>query len=373
MLPFRNPQIVDALLSDNRQYNVFFVCSHGSLIPDNPRKGTKGQFNPPDNTILVYTGAGKPGLPITSNKAIEKEIMHRFDPSKIKETFAAFLGLWPEGNRDLLYKVPNDRLPSPELSLTIAEADRARNIGFWGVYRHTGQESGRRNFKNIEEMPELTAALRGRGTFASTLTEHIHATYKHRTNIVCFISCRNALRYTDTRIANYSLASAPFFADSHFAEVAVPSGLNAHVPSEDQPFHTHTVHFIGYRWNADGSQTDVVIPMAPQERNILVSEFLAKIQQAHVFQGRQGLYLSTHAKPYLPLENDVLLESQLHESYFDKKDGHYFLRIYPNAELDPEPKKKLMPGYFHPNNLETHEVIRRGKAMRNTRKTTNRR
>ena len=365
---------MDAILSDNRQYNVFFVCSHGTLIPDNAMKGTKGQFNPPDNTILVYTGAGKPGYPITTNKAIEKEIMGRFDPSTIKQTFAAFLGLWPDGLRDLLYKVPNDRIPSPEIHLTITDEDRARNIGFYGVYKHTGNESGRRNFKNIEEVPELTEELRDGGTFASTMAENIRIMYKHTTNIICFISCRNALRYKDTRLGNYAQSVAPFLANSHFAEVAVPSGLNTHVPSEEEPFHSKTIHFVGYRWFANLSKTEVSISMAPKDRNILVSEFLRTIQNPpySIFQHRQGLYISTEAIPYLPLDNDVLLESQLQESYFEKKDGQYFLRIYPLAERNADPKKEPMPGFFHPNNLEAHEVIRRGKTMRKTRRNTNR-
>jgi len=366
-MDFRDPRTIDALLSDPRNYNVFFVSSHGSLA----KNEDGGQFPPEPNTILIYTGAGRPGYSVFTNKRMEKEWMNLFDPGVIKQTFAAFLGLY-EGHTDLLYKVPNE--PCPEIFLSIGEQDVAKNVAFWGVFKHTGENHGRRNFSNLEEVPELTKTLY-EGTFASVMVRTIGKLYakQGKTNIIFFVSCRNAHKL-GARSSNYSESAAPFFSPSHFMTKYVPSGLNAHIPKEAvEPFHRKRIFLL---------IEDQRLPLDPEERNMTVTELISMLQTKYgVFPALpDSLYLSDERMPYQPLEKDVLVESQLTEELF--ADGTYQLRVYPSYAADRPVPVPHNPLFVDPEHLETAEIVRRGKAMntplgkkrktRKTRKTLNR-
>ena len=358
-MDYRNPRVIDELLNNTSNYNVFFVCSHGTLVPNS----VGGQFSPSEKSILIYTGAGKSGFPITTNKRIEKTIMDLFNPSTIQSTFAAFLGLY-EGLPELLYKVPTEK--SPEIHLSMSEEDRVRDIGFYGVYKHVGVDSGRRNFHTIEEIPELTKQLFD-GIFASSLVHMIEQKYlkQGKTNIIVFISCRNATKYKGTRGSNYSESSAPFFENTHFMSQHVPSGLNHAVPIEMvEPFRDQSI-LLAF-------QSGVHIPLLPTERNILVSDLISLLRTKHgIFTDPsiKGVWTTDTDGMYRPLANDVLLESQLHTSILRlDSEGQYILPLHPRylpENVDHSEDFTGNPsGFFHPKNLETVEAIRRGKLTK---------
>ena len=369
-IPFRDPVIIDAILSDTKNYNVFFVCSHGSLAENKE----EAEFEPSPNTILIYTGAGQPGFPISTNKEIEKGWMNLFDPTKIKQTFASFLGLY-EDHTDLLYKVPNDRMLCPELLLSIGKEDLVKNIGFWGVYKHTGHVGSRRDFSNIEEIPELTNELYD-GIFASTMMTQIYDMYKQqkKTNIIMFISCRTASR-SGTRLSNYSIASSIFFAPSHFMLEYKPSGLDEHVPSEEHAS-THSRIYLNYLGD--------LFPLDPEDRNQTVKELLQFLRMKYKlfdFPEVKSISIYKYTNKGLKgihLQSDVLFENQWDESYLTSTDGKNSLLVHPSFHDDTN--NRLIERFtntnsYNPEHLETHEVIRRGKLTtrkRKTRKTTRR-
>jgi hypothetical protein len=244
---------------------------------------------------------------------------------------------------------------SPEIHLTMRKEDRMRDIGFWGVYKHIGVDSGRRNFHTIEEIPELTNELL-EGTFASTLVQTIERKYmkQGKTNIIVFISCRNALKYKGTRGSNYSDSSAPFFQQTHFMSQYVPSGLNFVVPAEKaEPFRDQVIMFV-----AD----DLHIPFLPAQRNILVSDLLTLLRTKYdIFTSPsiKGFWTTDTEGGYIPLIQDVLLESQLNESILTlDSEGQYQLQLFPSFPEMPE-KDEYFTGntsrFFHPKNLETVE------------------
>lgn len=364
-VPFRDPVLIDELLSDKKNYNVFFVCSHGSLAENKD----KGEFQPSPNTILIYTGAGQPGFPIMTNKEIEKGWMNLFDPTNIKRTFAAFLGLY-EGHTDLLYKVPNDRMLSPELFLTISDTDLVEDIGFWGVYKHNGNIGSRREFSNVEEIPKLTKELY-EGLFASTMVNHIHTMYKHQNkiNIIMFISCRTAHKL-ETRISDYSISSSIFFSPTHYMLEYKPSGLDDHVPHEKNASN-HKRIYLDY--------LGVLFPIDPEDRNQTVKELLQFLRIKYKlfdFPGVKSItifkynYKGLKGFARFPLQSDVIFEYQWDESYLTNNNGKKTLLIHPLFHYDKNVNRQCFANTdcYNPENLETHEIIRRGKVTRGTRK-----
>ena len=358
--------MIDRLLSDTKLYNVFFVCSHGSLAEN--RVG--GTFTPYPDTILLYTGAGKPGFPIVTNKRMEKNWMNLFDTDTIKQTFAACVGLY-EDHTDLLYKVPNDSTASPELLLSIHDEDRAEDVGFWGVFKHTGSGHGkghgkghgnrRREFSNIEEIPELTKELYG-GTFASVMMDKIHTKYANqgKTNIILFISCRMASK-AGTRIANYSDSASIFYTPSHFMLRYKPSGLDRHIPPENPKRKRIYLQYHDQR-----------IPLDPNEQNQTVVELLQYLRKNYGLFDYDGVKSITiiHRDQglVLPLIPDVLFVSQWEESYLTKEGADDNILVILPAFTEPRTNAPFHSTEFYdPEHLETSVVFQKTKHASKTR------
>jgi hypothetical protein len=363
-IPFRNLNVIDNLLSNTRLYNVLFVCSHGALAQNE----SGGTFLPDPNSILLFTGAGKPGFPIRTNKTIEKQWMNLFDPDRIKETFAAFLGLY-HGHTELLYKVPNDATPCPELYLSIDATDRTEDIGFWGVFQHTGETHGRRPYSNIKEIPELTAELYG-GIFASAMMNRIHEMYSkdNKTNIILFISCRTAPK-KGTRISEYTESASIFFEPSHFTLEYVPSGLDKHVPKETEEEKDRILYV---------QHNDVRIPLSYKDRNQTVKELIAFLRTNYKLFDYDGvktlLVLKLNPNPketiVVSLLSDVLFESQWDESYFttDEFGQKDILMIYPETREVERANTPFRENIFYnPEKLETSVSIAGRKRINRTR------
>jgi hypothetical protein len=356
--PFRNPAVIDALLSDTRNYNVFFVCSHGALVENQ----YGGKFEPKSNNILIFTGAGEPGFPIFTNKAMEKEWMNLFDPSSIKTTFAAFLGLY-HGHTELLYKVPHDATPSPGIYLTMDDTDRKEDIGFWGVFRHTGQAHSRRHFSNIEELPELTTMLY-EGLLASMMMYAINARYKTTTNILFFLSCRNASRLEGTRLSDYTESASILLAPSHFMLQYVPSGLDTHVPPEEAEQREEIV--VKHR--------DTRILLRKAYRNQTVKELIQFLRANYRLFDYNGVQTLLVVKPHevpVILKSDVLFDSQWDDSYLTQDGDEYVLRIYPYfKETHPRNMDVNTTKYHNPEHIEaavSRHIRTRMDAKRPTR------
>jgi len=349
MGPFRTARGIDTLLS-SKNYNVFFVCSHGELATND-----KGEFDPDPSSILVFTGAGDPGSVLSTNKESEKELMNLFDPTTIKRTFAAFLGMYNAHN-DLLYKVHGDVPGSPELSLHIDEQDRITDIGFWGVFKHTGEVGTRRALSNIEEIPRLTQRLY-EGTFASTLVKDIHDMYKRqkKVNIIMFISCRVASKRK--RVRNYTNAAAATLPHTHFMESYEPTSLNAHVPLEDvKParIYLSTPLFPS------------LIPLDLKERIQPVSELLPYLRKRYGmfdYDGVKSLYIVDKSGTPIPLKNYVPLDSQWDSEDLVDTD---VLRIYPM--FAEESTNTGSENGYHTTELLENAVARRRRTQKGGRR-----
>jgi hypothetical protein len=358
-LDFRDPTVIDTLLSTNN-YNVFFVCSHGSLA-DN----TDGLFQPEPNTILIYTGAGGPGCPIWTDTDDERNFMNLYDKKNIKRTFAGLLGLY-DGYTDLLYKVPTDTMRSPQINLSIDEEDIAEKTGFWGVYKHTGRDAGRREFSNIEILPKFTDILM-EGTTASEIMALINKEYKSqgKTNIIMFISCRTALK-DEARLSEYSDSASAFLTPSHFMLKYKPSGLNIHIPQEESK---QKRIYLNYH--------DSLMPLDPEERNQTVKELLQYLRKKYglfdMFDDVKTISMISHDNRTHTLQSEVLFESQWDNSFVKKMaDGKNMIIIFP-AFTEPTFESSLYKfnnnvEYYNPEHIES-TVTRRRWAHLSSAKT----
>lgn len=348
--PFRTSRGIDDLLS-SKNYNVFFVCSHGELVSNDET----GQFDPDPKSILVFTGAGDPGSVIATNKQIEKELMNLFDPINIKRTFAAFLGMY-NAHSDLLYKVHGDVPASPELLLSIDPSDKATDIGFWGVFKHTGSVGTRREYSNIEEIPSLSEQLYD-GIFASTLVQEIHDMYKrqNKVNIILFISCRVASKRK--RVRNYTDAAAAALTHTHFMEKYEPTSLDAHVPKEDvKPDRIYLSNPV----------YPSLVPLDTKDRIQPVSDVLLYIRKRFGMfdhDGVKSLYVIDKAGNPIRLKPDVPLDSQWHSEDLVDKDK---LRIHPM--FTEESKPPASENGYHTTNLLENSVARKRRTQKGGRR-----
>lgn len=359
-MDFRDPVVIDTLL-DSTNYNVFFVCSHGSLA-----NNTDSSFQPDPNTIFIYTGAGKAGFPIWTDVDEERKFMNAFDTKNIKRTFAALLGLY-SGLPDLLYKVPNDTLPSPQINLSIDDEDITEKAGFWGVYKHTGRPAGRREFSNIEKLDTFTSVLM-EGTTASEIMTLINAEYasQGKTNIIMFISCRTALK-DGTRLSDYSDSASIFLSPSHFMLQYKPSGLNIHVPQEESK--QKRIYFVYH---------DLTIPLDPEERNQTVQDLLLYLRKKYgLFDNFRSvktisMFSRTDNRMH-KLQSDVLFESQWDESMLRMEDGKESIFIFPGFEESQSENNIYRfnndSEYYNPEHIES-TVVRRRWASVKAKKST---
>jgi len=347
--PFRNPSIINELLSDKTKYNVFFVFTHGELVSTNI---SEGSFEPDDNNIIVSTGAGQPGCPVWVGEEIDQNWINLFDPKNIKQTFGILLGLSP-GLEDLLYKVPGDIPRSPQYWLSYDESNVAEKKGIWGVFKHTGKNNSK-PFDNVEKDEELSEQVKD-GTFASLAIDGINEKYPEQTNIVFFGSCRSAFR-GQAKVKHFAEASAPLFAATHFHTNNTHSGLHAHEPSSENLEEKPLRIIMEGRFD---------ITLNATQRNVMLQELINAINEKFE-TNMQGLFILPiiQGEPKLIyLENEALLGGQLKKSYVRETSRNYILQVYPNYEKQNK-KTRKSKAKVDPIFLERAEIQRRGNITK---------
>jgi hypothetical protein len=302
----------------------------------------------------LYTGAGQPGCLLWGDNESEQDLINIFDPSMIHQTFAAFLGVYP-AYPDIVYKVHGDVPKSPEIVISYSQHDIDEGIGFWGVYRHAGTKYGGSFKDNVEEIKELSAKIFETSTFASVMVDEINTRYPEQINIVCFVSCRVAIRQKRRRPKHFEESVASFLAASHFS-VGESRDMDAYAPNagiedyEKKPLHI-TIHGYG-----------VHFLLGPDQRNVFVSELLDSMKRANkLSQEVTGFYIMSPG--YSPIENEALLSGQLRQSYLVQKDGEYSLELFPSFSRNAKTRRSRTSKTIHPNTLLNTEVRRKTRKQ----------
>ena len=329
----------------NRAYNVFFVFSHGELVPSTESSGT---FEIPPQSILLYTGAGQPGCIHWSTNKEDQDRINMFDPSSIKQTFAAFLGLFP-AHEDILYKVHGDTKGAPDIAIHFTEEDIHKG-GIWGVYKHNGKNFGGKILDNVDLEEEMTELLGKTEMKASQMVEKLNQSYEHAVNIVCFISCRVAFRDETCALMNYVQSASPFLEATHYS-TGKSHTMEIYVPRDkkemDQPL---TLQIY------DSSRIVHQQTLHSRERNVLVSDILQAM--------KDGGILPAETTGFNSLENDVLLSGQLDRAYL--KNGQYYMTIVP-IRNQPTRKRGRKTETYGINQLTNIAAKRRGGRRKTKR------
>ena len=141
----RNPKFMKQLLQNPNLYDIYFVMTHGILIPDE-YKSRSYKFTVPDNTIVIQTGSEE-SIGCSTKVSLDSSFILRFVSSNIRYTFEVFLGEHMGAAKNahmdnFLYATEREETLNKFLTLEnsdIEKAEEAKKIGahggFWGIFK----------------------------------------------------------------------------------------------------------------------------------------------------------------------------------------------------------------------------------------------
>lgn len=214
-------------------FNLYFIFSHGELIPDGMT--TPVEMVVPPNTLVIQTGGGGRVGCITWS-TLDKTFYPLFRPSNLVTTFSRFTGhhhdRMDEVYRTLLYNTPTEIALNKRILLDTTDVDDPKGTR-WGVFKvayvkdlfRLTEQSGFTN--RIRD-----ATQRGEIFTQSDLAWLISFHDPTKTNILFFINCAVAPKKYSADAYRHSLEVAD--RNTHFGigtSANVLPGPNRPLPS----------------------------------------------------------------------------------------------------------------------------------------------